>query len=53
MTKRSEQTVIMLSKEEKELVERLAEKMKGTNSQVFRLALSKLNEEIKRSENQK
>ena len=43
--KRSEQIVIMLTKKERALVEKFAEKLKGSNSQVFRYALSKLENE--------
>jgi len=49
--KRQEQSVVMLTTEERQLAEELAVKLKGNISQVFRLGLSKLNEEMKRSEN--
>lgn len=50
--KYTEQTAILLSKEERRILEELKFILKGTNSQVFRFALSKLAEEldIKRSE---
>lgn len=41
MRTRTEQTIVMLTKEEKNLLEKLAEQMKGTQSQILRLALSK------------
>ncbi|PIO08117.1 hypothetical protein COU59_02220 [Candidatus Pacearchaeota archaeon CG10_big_fil_rev_8_21_14_0_10_34_12] len=44
--KYTEQTAILLSKKEKELLEKIKFTLKGTNSQVFRLALSKLGEEL-------
>jgi hypothetical protein len=45
--KYTEQTAILLSKEERLLLEKVRFALKGTNSQVFRLALSKLAEELK------
>ena len=40
------QTPILLSSEERETLEKLKGVLKGTNSQVFRLALSKLAQEL-------
>lgn len=44
--KYTQQTAILLSKEERELLDKIKLDLKGTNSQVFRLALSRLAESL-------
>lgn len=50
-TKRVWQSVVMLTEEERELAEKLAEQFKGNMSQVFRLGLFELNQKIQKGEN--